>query len=70
MRPRLPEYLRACGGVEKHRWSRERLICPSSSAEPAECWQHTSGCDGDTAEQLVQLLFVADGKLEKRPRNA
>ena len=28
--------------------------------------QDSSGCDGDPAEQLVQLLVVADGKLKTK----
>ncbi len=27
-------------------------------------WKHTTLCDGDVAEKLVQLLIVADGELE------
>ena len=29
--------------------------------------QHTAAGDGDVAEQLVQLLVVADGELEQQP---
>ena len=29
-----------------------------------DVWQHTAGCDGDASEQLVELLIVADGKLD------
>jgi hypothetical protein len=29
-----------------------------------DVWQDAAGCDGDASEQLVELLVVADGKLD------
>ncbi len=29
-----------------------------------DVWQNTTLCDGDVAQQLVQLLVVSDGELE------
>ena len=29
-----------------------------------DVWQNAAGCDGDASEQLVELLVVADGKLD------
>ena len=55
------------GGVEKHRWFAERsLLALLLQQHLLDVGQHSAGSDGDPAEQLVELLVIANGELKEK----